>query len=171
MASLTPPQQDNEPARQDAVERLGVLDTPADPRLDALTREATLRLRVPISTISILDKNREWYKSCQGLDAKEGPREIAFCSWALYAHDIFIVNDTLKDPRFQENPYVIGKPYIRFYAGFAILDRHTHLPIGVFCIKDTQPRELSIEETGTLFELSKQASDILNEKTLPKISY
>lgn len=156
--------QDSEAARQDAVERLGVLETPPDPRLDALTSQATIRLRAPIATVSILDKDREWYKSCQGLDAKEGPREIAFCSWALYAHDIFIVNDTLKDPRFVNNPYVVGKPYIRFYAGFAILDRQSHLPIGVFCIKDTKPRELSVEEIGILFELSKQASDILNEK-------
>lgn len=144
-----------------AVHRLNILDSDPDPRLDALTREASQKLNVPISTISILDKDREWYKSCTGLDMKEGPREIAFCSWALMSKDIFIVEDTLKDDRFKKNPYVQGPPHIRFYAGFALYDPASQLPIGVFCVKDTKPRTLTVEETGALFDLSQKASAII----------
>ena len=151
-----------EEKRLDAVHRLGILDTGSDPKYDALTQKATEELHVPISTVSILDKNREWYKSCQGLDVKEGPRDIAFCSWALLAERVFIVEDTLKDDRFKNNPYVIGKPFIRFYAGFSLYDRASRLPVGVFCVKDVQPRKLSLVELGILFDLAKRAETLLN---------
>ncbi len=152
----------NEKERLEAVHRLGILDTKPDPKYDALTREATEKLHVPISTVSILDTDREWYKSCQGLDMKEGSREVSFCGWALLSMDIFMVSDTLEDERFKENPYVVGPPYIRFYAGFAIRDSVTGAPIGVFCVKDTKPRKLSIDEIGILFDLAKKAELLLN---------
>lgn len=151
-----------EEKRLDAVHRLGILDTESDPKYDALTQKATEELHVPISTVSILDKNREWYKSCQGLDVKEGPRDIAFCSWALLAERVFIVEDTIQDDRFKNNPYVIGKPFIRFYAGFSLYDRASRLPVGVFCVKDVQPRKLSLVELGILFDLAKRAETLLN---------
>ncbi len=154
-----------EKERLDAVHRLGILDTDSDPRYDALTREATDKLQVPISTVSILDKNREWYKSCQGLDVREGPRNIAFCSWALLTESVFIVEDTLRDERFKDNPYVVGKPFIRFYAGFALYDRMSRFPVGVFCIKDTKPRKLSLDEIGILFDLAKRAEVLINQGT------
>ena len=156
------PQHEKEKERLEAVHRLGILDTNPDPKYDALTLEATQKLHVPISTISILDEKREWYKSCRGLDVKEGPRDIAFCSWALLSDDIFVVEDTLQDERFKNNPYVTGKPFIRFYAGFAIKDAVSKLPIGVFCVKDTKPRKLSMEELDTLFELAKKAEVLIN---------
>ncbi len=159
---MNPPLHPNEKERLEAVHRLGILDTNPDPRFDALTLEATQRLHVPISTLSILDENREWYKSCQGLDTRQGDRNIAFCSWALLAENVFIVEDTLKDERFKNNPYVTGAPHIRFYAGFAIRDAVSNLPIGVFCVKDLKPRSLSIEEIGILFELARKAEALIN---------
>lgn len=152
-----------EKKRLDAVHELHILDTQSDPQYDRLTLEATQRLNVPISTVSILDKNREWYKSCQGLPVHEGPREVAFCSWALLSKNIFIIEDTLNDERFKENPYVIGPPYIRFYAGFALMDKQSRLPVGVFCIKDTKPRKLSVDEVGILFDLAKKAETLINK--------
>lgn len=159
---MAAPLPENEKERLEAVQRLGILDTERDPKYDAITKEATEKLHVPISTVSILDEKREWYKSCQGLDVTEGPREIAFCSWALLSNDIFIVEDTLLDDRFKDNPYVTGKPFIRFYAGFAIKDAVSRLPIGVFCVKDTKPRALSAEEVGILFDLAQRAERLIN---------
>lgn len=156
------PVHDKEKKRLDAVHRLGILGTQSDPKYDALTQQATEELNIPISTVTVIDENREWYKSCQGLDVKEGSRDIAFCSWALLAEKIFIVENTLEDDRFKNNPYVIGKPFIRFYAGFSLYDRASHLPVGVFCVKDIKPRKLSVVEIGILLDLSKRAENLIN---------
>jgi GAF domain-containing protein len=155
------PLHNKENQRLEALHRLNI-DNNSDPKYDELTREASEKLNVPISTISIVDENKEFYKSCQGLDVKEGDRDIAFCSWALLSNDVFIVEDTLKDDRFKDNPYVTGKPFIRFYAGFSIIDFKTRLPVGVFCVKDTKPRKLSSEEIGILFELARRAESLIN---------
>ncbi len=159
---MKPPVFEKELERVEALHRLGVLDSGPDPLFDAVTKEASEKLHVPISTVSIVDKDREWYKSCQGMTAKEGPREIAFCSWALLSKDVFIVEDTLQDERFKNNPYVVGEPHIRFYAGIAILDAVSGLPVGVFCVKDTKPRKLSMEETGVLFDLAQRTERLIN---------
>lgn len=159
---MTAPLHNKEEERLQVVRSLDILDSKPDPKYDSLTLEATKKLNVPISTVSILDRDREWYKSCKGIEAKEGPREVAFCSWALLSSEVFIVEDTLKDERFKDNPYVIGKPFIRFYAGFSIKDSKTGLPVGVFCIKDTKPRKLTVEEVGILFELAQKAESLIN---------
>lgn len=157
-----PPPYEKEKERLEAVHKMGIMNTTPDPRYDALTKEACRILKVPISTISILDEKKEFYKSCQGLDTNEGPREVAFCSWALLADNVFVVEDTLLDQRFKDNPYVTGKPFIRFYAGISIRDAKTGLPVGVFCVKDTKPRKLNIEETSALFELAGRAEVLIN---------
>ena len=123
---------DNESDRLAAVHRLAVLDTVPEKRFDDLTKEATERLLVPISTVTIVDSNREWFKSQQGLNKNDGDRAVSFCGHALFAKDMFIVEDALKDPRFADNPMVVGPPFIRFYAGIALLDHKTGQPVGVF---------------------------------------
>ncbi|MFA6463868.1 MAG: GAF domain-containing protein [Candidatus Paceibacterota bacterium] len=155
---------DNEDERLVAVHNMAILDTEPEERFDALTKEAIEKLKVPISIISILDSDREWFKSCQGVDQKEGKRSISFCGHALLAKNIFIVEDTQKDPRFLDNPMVIGFPYIRFYAGIALFDYETGLPVGVFCIKDTKPRQLTLEEISTIADLADRAEKELNKK-------
>ena len=153
----------DENKRIEAVHRIAILDTKPEERFDALTKEAIAKLKVVISVISILDSDREWYKSCIGLDNKQGERSISFCGHALLATNIFIVNDTLKDPRFADNPMVTGFPFIRFYAGVALLDHKTHQPIGVFCVKDTKPRSLNSEETAIILDLAERAEEELNK--------
>ena len=155
---------DNEEERIAAVHRMTILDTAPEERFDILTKEAVERLKVPISMVTILDSDREWFKSCQGLDQESGDRRISFCGHALLATNIFIVEDTLKDPRFSDNPTVIGSPHIRFYAGIALFDYSTNFPIGVFCVKDTKPRSLSLEEVGILTDLADRAEKELNKK-------
>jgi GAF domain-containing protein len=154
----------NEIERLEAVHRLAILDTKPEERFDAITKEAVEKLGVPISMVSIIDKNREWFKSCIGIDQKEGERSVSFCGHALMAKNLFIVNDTLKDERFFDNPMVIGFPYIRFYAGIALLDHETGQPIGVFCVKDDRPREFSVEEVSILMDLAGRAEKEMNRR-------
>ena len=153
----------NEEERLEAVHGMAILDTKPESRFDAITKEATKLLNVPISTITILDEKREWFKSCTGLDQKEGERAISFCAHALVVKDLFIVQDTLKDERFKDNPMVTGYPFIRFYAGQSLLDHKTGQPVGVFCIKDKKPRDLSIEEMGVFINLANLAEEELNK--------
>ena len=156
---------DNEDERLKALKRLGILSSKPDERFDTITKKLTEEFKVPISTVSIIDKDKEWFKSCQGLDQAEGKREASFCGHAMYSKHLFIVEDTLKDQRFADNPYVIGPPHIRFYAGVALHDQQTKLPIGVLCIKDTKTRVLSMDEINKLVALGEETEMMLNEPT------
>ncbi|MFA4936732.1 MAG: GAF domain-containing protein [Patescibacteria group bacterium] len=141
---------------------LGLLDTEPEERFDNITNEAIKIFNVPISTISLLDKDREWFKSSIGLDNREGPRNTSFCGHAIYAKIIFIVEDTLTDLRFKDNPTVINPPKIRFYAGVALYDKTGNYPIGVLCIKDIKPRKFTPADIDKLVELAKKAEQELN---------
>jgi GAF domain-containing protein len=153
----------NEKERMEALHRMAILDTKPEERFDILTRTAVEKLHVPMSMVSIIDEKREWFKSCIGINQKEGDRAISFCGHALLAKNIFIIEDTLEDERFKTNPNVIGFPFIRFYAGIALFDHKTRLPIGVFCIKDIKPKKLSAEEISILIDLASQAEKELNK--------
>ena len=152
----------DEKKRLEAVDQMSILDTKPEERFDILTREAVKKLKVPISIVSILDSDREWFKSCIGLDKKEGERTVSFCGHALLVKNIFIVEDTLKDPRFVDNPMVVGSPFIRFYAGSALFDYKTRQPIGVFCVKDTKPRKFTLEGISIIINLADRAEKELN---------
>lgn len=155
---------DDENKRIEAVHEMAVLDTKPEKRFDILTKEAVKKLKVPMSMVSILDSNREWFKSCIGLAQKEGDRKISFCGHALLATNIFIVEDTLRDSRFVDNPSVVGYPFIRFYAGVALFDHKTRQPIGVFCVKDTKPKKLTVKEIAIIIDLANKAEKELNKK-------
>lgn len=152
----------NESERLKKVISLGILDTKPEERFDRITKSAVIQLGVPIATITIIDEKREWYKSCQGINATEAPREISFCAHAMLSSHVFIVEDTLKDERFKDNPMVTGAPFIRFYAGVALRSPEG-IVIGVFCIKDTKPRQLSSAEVATLLSLAELAEKELNK--------
>ena len=152
----------NEKERLEAVKAMGVLDTPKEERFDKLTEEAAIKLNVPISAISVIDEGREWYKSCFGLDQRQGERAISFCGHAIESEEIFIVEDTLEDERFKDNPYVVGPPYIRFYAGIRLFDRKTKHPVAVFCVKDKKPRKLNMQELSTILDIAQRAENELN---------
>lgn len=150
------PMPPNDPQRLQALWHMQVLDTKPEERFDRITERAVKELHVPISTISLIDKDREWYKSCQGVGVKELPRNISFCTHAIMSTTPMIVEDTLLDNRFKDNPQVTHSPYIRFYAGIPLRDFQSGLIVGVFCIKDTKPRRLSQEEYTLLFELAQE---------------
>lgn len=155
---------DDEAARLAALESLHILDTPPEERFDEIVKQAIKYFKVPISTISMVDKDREWFKSCQGLHDRQGRRSTSFCGHAVLSQTIYIVEDTKKHNGFADNPQVIGKPYIRFYAGAALREWNTMLPVGVFCIKDTRPRKLSQTALAKFKELAARAEMELNSR-------
>src|SRR3989338_5370349 len=151
----------NEAERLAALKSLHILDTPAEERFDRIARMAQQIFNVPISTLSLVDSNREWFKSCVGVSASEGPRTISFCGHAMLEDDLFLIPDTKKDPRFADNPMVVGKPYLRFYAGQSLANA-AGFKIGTFCIKDTKPRTLTEEEKGIVKDLAAWAELEIN---------
>lgn len=153
----------NEKERLAAVLELKILNTKREERFDRITKMALERFRVPIATISILDSDREWYKSCQGIDAKETPRSTSFCGHVISQNYIFVIKDTLLDPRFADNPQVTGPPFIRFYAGVGLSNQKNNLTVGVLCIKDTKPREFNREDIIALRDLGSLAEQELNK--------
>lgn len=155
----------NEQERLAALRKLKILDTPPEEQYDRITRIAAHLFGVPISTVTLVDSNKEWFKSCFGLDNGEGDRAISFCGHAMLADGVFIIPDATKDPRFADNPMVVGEPYIRFYAGVALSSADGYR-IGTFCIKDRKPRNLTGEEVVDLKALAAWAELEINSHDL-----
>ena len=144
---------EDEAERLRALRALGVLDSAAEERFDRLTRLARTLFEVPIALISLVDAERQWFKSRQGMQVCETERAISFCGHAILAPDIFEVPDTLLDARFATNPMVTGAPHIRYYAG-APLRVDSGLTVGMLCIKDQRPRLLSPAQRAALRDLA-----------------
>jgi len=123
----------NETQRLNALHALALLDTAAEEGFDRITRLASAMFDAPVALISLVDKHREWYKSKQGLDLCETPRTISFSAHVISLPEILYIPDTLNDPRFADNPLVIGEPLIRMYAG-APLSTKQGYRIGTLCI-------------------------------------
>ena len=147
---------DNENIRLKNLRSINVLDTPTEERFDRLTRLAKRMFRVPIALVSLVDENRQWFKSCVGLDVCETSRDISFCGHAILGNEIFIIPNATKDERFADNPLVLNEPNIRFYAGCPLkyLDG-SHL--GTLCIIDTKPRNFEKEDLAALKDLAELA--------------
>ena len=151
----------NERQRIDALRRLSILDTPPEERFDRLTRLAQRLFDVPIALVSLVDTDRQWFKSCQGLGGRETSRETAFCAHAILAPEPLVVPDALQDSRFADNPLVTAEPYVRFYAGQP-LSAPDGSRVGTFCIIDHRPRELNESDLRTLRDLALMAEEELD---------
>jgi len=149
-----------ETARLLSLHSLRILDTPSEERFDRITRMAKRMFGVEICLISLVDTDRQWFKSKQGLDACETSREISFCGHAINSDEILIVGDASTDPRFSDNPLVTDAPFIRFYAGCPIRGPRGHR-IGTLCIIDSKPRGLSVEDQATLRDFAAMVEDEL----------
>lgn len=145
---------ENELQRLATLRSLNVLDTDAEERFDRITRLTRRIFSLPYCVVTLVDANRQWFKSRQGLDVTETSRDISFCAHAINHEGIFIVNDTLKDPRFSDNPLVTEQPHIRFYAGYP-LTIHDQFRVGTLCLIDTVPRTFSAEDIETLTDLGQ----------------
>lgn len=143
----------DEAGRISTLRGLGILDTPPEERFDRITRLAQKIFSVPIAVVSLVDVNRQWFKSCQGLDASETPRGISFCGHAILGTAVFVVEDAATDIRFADNPLVTGGPRNRFYAG-APLRLHNGHPAGTLCIIAPTPRRFDPRDQELLAELA-----------------
>ena len=139
--------------------RLGLLDTPLEREFNIIAQAAQRLLGCSMALISLVDRNRQWFKAACGISATETPRDVAFCAHAVEADALLIIPDARRDDRFRDNPQVTGAPFIRFYAGVPIRDRAPGpkgalLPIGTLCVIDDAPRVLRPHELQPLVDLA-----------------
>ncbi|GAB4216073.1 MAG: hypothetical protein OHK0012_17600 [Synechococcales cyanobacterium] len=143
----------NEPQRLAHLQNLNILDTPSEEKFDRITRMLCRVLDMPMAGISLVDENRQWFKSIRGLDIKETPRCISFCTHTILEERTLIVPDAASDPRFLKNPLVIDSPHIRFYAAhpLKIID---NIYVGALCVYDVKPRDLLPDDILFLEDLA-----------------
>lgn len=151
----------NETERIETLHCCQILDTPAERAFDELTQLAAQICQTPIALISLVECDRQWFKSRVGLEARETPRELAFCAYTILGTEPFIVPDAFADERFATNSLVTGEPYVRFYAGIPLI-----LPngaaIGSLCVIDHQPRQLEPAQIGALQTVAQQVVRLIN---------
>jgi GAF domain-containing protein len=151
---MIPAKPANEQQRLAALRGYEILDTKPEAAFDDLTLLASYICQTPVALISLIDADRQWFKSKVGITACETSRDIAFCASAILQPDVFIVPDASRDERFAANPLVVSKPKIRFYAGATLMmDGHA---LGTLCVVDRVPRELRPEQLEALRALSRQ---------------
>lgn len=159
-APITP---DNEVQRLQVLQALKLLDTAAEPRFDRLTRLVQQCLDCPIVLISLVDEQRQWFKSRQGLAACETPKDISFCGHAILTDSIFEVRDARLDPRFADNPLVTAAPFIRFYAGAPLTINQQR--IGTLCVIDPEPRQLTQRQRQIL----RDFADVVEQEIIDRL--
>ena len=150
----------DEATRVDELRALNLLDTGPEERFDRLTRLAKRMFGVPIALVSLVDVNRQWFKSCIGLPVSETSREVSFCGHAILGDEIFVVPDAALDERFHDNPLVTGDPRIRFYAGCPLAVPNGS-KVGTLCIIDAEPRTMGPEDLALLRDLARMVEQEL----------
>lgn len=150
----------NETERLKFLSQEAILDTLPEKSFDVLTRLASEILKVPIALVSLVDKHRQWFKSCVGLDVSETHRDFAFCAHAILDDDALVVEDAREDERFRDSPLVQGEPHIRFYAGVPIKGGG-EFNLGTLCVIGHEPKKLSQEELERLKDLAALVDDAL----------
>jgi GAF domain-containing protein len=153
MSTASYPLPPNETERLEALRRYRVLDTEREKSFDEISKLAAFICKTPIASVTLVDADRQWFKSIVGLEATETPRDLSFCTHTILDTGVMVVEDASKDDRFAGNPFVTGNPHVRFYAG-APLTTHDDFAIGALCVIDSVPRVLSPDERSALISLS-----------------
>lgn len=154
--------------RLEALRQYGIMDTPPEEEFDNITSLASRICGTPISLITLLDDQRQWFKASVGIDVKETPIEYAFCAHAIRnPSELTVVPDSRKDERFANNPFVTGEPHIVFYAGMPLVDEDGYA-LGSLCVLDVQEQTLSPFQLTALKQLAKQVVTLLQLKKKTK---
>lgn len=148
-----------------SLRKTNLLDTPAEERFDRITRMARRVFGMPVALVSLVDEERQWFKSCQGLPVRETPRDMSFCGHAVHAGETLVVYDAHLDPRFAENPLVVGAPHVRFYAGEPLRDEEGRA-LGTLCVIDHRPRSFSDEDRRALRDLAALVEEQIHLRDL-----
>ncbi len=156
---------DDDAERVATLHSYDILDTPPEQAYEDVTAFATYICAVPYSTITFVDKERQWFKSEAGFGTNETGRSDGFCACTILRPETLIVEDTLLDPRFLQNPFVLGGPQIRFYAGAPILAPNGHI-LGTVCVFDDKPRQLSSTQIAALEALARQVQGLLEQRKM-----
>jgi PAS domain S-box-containing protein len=162
--AFSAPIPDNDRERVATLHLYGILDTPPEQGYDDVTAFATYICDAPYSTVTFVDKDRQWFKSEVGFGTNETGRSDGFCACAILSSQTLVVEDTLLDPRFSANPFVLGGPQIRFYAGAPIVASNGHV-LGTVCVFDNKPRHLSEGQIAALESLARQVQNLLEHRT------
>ncbi|MDH3352068.1 MAG: sensor domain-containing diguanylate cyclase [Gammaproteobacteria bacterium] len=155
----------DETLRLQTLNSLKILDTPQEARFDRITKLAQRLLDVPVALFSLVDEDRIWFKSRQGLESAEIPRQGALCNYALQCETVFVVEDATKDARFRDNPVVTDGPRVRFYAGCPV-SAPDGSRLGTLCVLDTVPRQITPEDIDFMQELGRLIEDELSTLTM-----
>ncbi len=158
---------ENEKERLATLRSLSLLDTPRDDRFDRFTRLAARVFDMPIAVISLVDEKRQWFKSVEGFEGSETPREFSFCAHAIHGDDVFEVRNSRRDPRFRDNPLVVEQPHIRYYAGAPLVTPDGNR-MGTLCIIDRVPRQLRDDDKRLLKDLADMVVDEMISYVDPK---
>jgi len=163
MAEPLPPQSRNDPVRLAELKRLCVLDSSPERAYDDITRLLATELAVPITMVNLLDEERDWFKSCFGVQQTQSPAVTSFCEMFFTTDaDLIVVNDTLLDERLAQHPLVIGRPFIRFYAAARLMvNRQT---VGTLCAYDVKPREITPDQVLHLQQMAAAVVEVLKRR-------
>lgn len=159
---MRPPDLSDETQRLASLRALHVLDSPRDERFDRITRLASQIFGTPVATIGFIDSERLWFKSTQGMYLREASRDTSFCSHTIASGSPMVIQDARRDPRFADNPTVVGEPFLRFYAGHPIA-APDQKRVGSLCVVDYRPRVFTDADTRTLTDLAAWVEQLLHD--------
>ena len=162
---LTAPIPADDNQRLASLQKMNLLSSAREADLDRITRVAQRHFETEIALISLVDEDRQWFKSRCGLDAQETGRDISFCGHAILEDDTFVIEDTLEDERFKDNPLVTGAPFIRFYAGQP-LSNIAGFNIGTLCVISPKAREFTPVDQQTLADLARMIEIVMENRQL-----
>lgn len=151
----------DEVRRLTALDQLQILDTDFEPEYDVIVRRAAEICEVPIGSITLIDRNRQWHKALLNIAEREAPREITFCAHTILRDRMLVVEDAQLDDCFHDNPFVTGEPRIRFYAGLPLRMAGGEA-VGTLCVMGRQPKRLTDEERTALQDLAQQAMTLFD---------
>lgn len=164
----TTPLPENEEERLGFLRSLRILDTPIEDSFERITRLLCRVLDTPIAAISLVDQERQWFKSIKGLNVCQAPREGSFCAHAIMQDEPFVISDASTDPRFSENRFVTDEPQLRFYAGVPLAVT-ADVKIGVLFVCDTKSRQISDEDLQFLLDLAETTTGEIKTRLLKRM--